>query len=60
MSENPVLVAVEEGIATITLNRPDVLNAYNYHMHDALLAALDEVDITAVQTELQRQGVRIQ
>ena len=44
MSENPVLVAVEEGIATITLNRPDVLNAYNYDMHDALLAALDEVD----------------
>ena len=44
MSENPVLVSVEEGIATITLNRPDVLNAYNYDMHDALLAALDEVD----------------
>ena len=44
MSSNTILVAVEEGIATITLNRPDALNAYNYEMHDALLAALDAVD----------------
>ena len=44
MAENPVLVSATDRIATITLNRPDVLNAYNYDMHDALLAALDEVD----------------
>ena len=44
MSSNTILVGVEEGIATITLNRPDALNAYIYEMHDALLAALDEVD----------------
>ena len=44
MSSNTILVDVEESIATITLNRPDALNAYNYEMHDALLAALDEVD----------------
>ena len=44
MSSNTILVATDDGVATITLNRPDVLNAYNYEMHDALLAALDEVD----------------
>ena len=44
MAESPILVTLEDAIATITLNRPDVLNAYNYDMHDALLEALDEVD----------------
>lgn len=39
-----VIVDIKDNIATITLNRPDVLNAYNYDMHDALLAALDAVD----------------
>ncbi|MEM7468384.1 MAG: enoyl-CoA hydratase-related protein [Pseudomonadota bacterium] len=44
MSESPVLLSVEDQIATITLNRPDVLNAYNYAMHDALLETFDAVD----------------
>lgn len=44
MSTSPVLVEVQNHIATITLNRPQALNAYNYEMHDALLAALDSVD----------------
>ena len=30
------------GVLTITLNRPDVLNAFNRAMHDALGAALKE------------------
>jgi 2-(1,2-epoxy-1,2-dihydrophenyl)acetyl-CoA isomerase len=30
------------GVLTITLNRPDVLNAFNAAMHEALAAALDE------------------
>ncbi|RMG51683.1 MAG: 2-(1,2-epoxy-1,2-dihydrophenyl)acetyl-CoA isomerase [Acidobacteria bacterium] len=32
MSEKTILFTVEEGIGTITLNRPDVLNAFNDHM----------------------------
>ena len=32
----------DSGVLTITLNRPDVLNAFNRAMHDALAAALKE------------------
>jgi enoyl-CoA hydratase/carnithine racemase len=41
MPEQPVLVTREGAIATITLNRPDVLNAINDALADALDAALD-------------------
>ncbi|HET7671752.1 MAG TPA: 2-(1,2-epoxy-1,2-dihydrophenyl)acetyl-CoA isomerase PaaG [Burkholderiales bacterium] len=48
----PVLVSVEAGVETITLNRPDKLNALNPEMHkllrDALERAADEPDIRAV------------
>lgn len=36
----PVLYALQNGVARITLNRPDRLNAFNEAMHAALLDAL--------------------
>ena len=43
-STNPVLWSVDErGVAYITLNRPQVYNAYNGDMIAALLAAFDKL-----------------
>ncbi|HMO47292.1 MAG TPA: crotonase/enoyl-CoA hydratase family protein [Rubrivivax sp.] len=36
--------SVDEGIATITLHRPDKLNAFTPQMRDELIAAFDETD----------------
>ncbi|MDP9800755.1 enoyl-CoA hydratase [Arcanobacterium wilhelmae] len=41
--ENSVLVEVEGPIATIVINRPEVLNAINYDVLDGLEAAIDQV-----------------
>src|SRR5438477_1138486 len=42
MSANPVLWHIDaRGVATVTLNRPEVNNAYDGAMIDGLLAALD-------------------
>jgi enoyl-CoA hydratase len=41
---DPVLCEIDGGIATLTLNRPDKLNAINYAMADSLLAALDAIE----------------
>jgi enoyl-CoA hydratase/carnithine racemase len=39
-----LLYAVEDGIATITLNRPDRMNAFTHGMMGELLAAFDATD----------------
>jgi len=41
MSEESILYALEDGVAKITLNRPDRLNSFNPDMHLALRAALE-------------------
>jgi methylglutaconyl-CoA hydratase len=44
MSGAPVLHSLDErGVATVTLNRPEVNNAYNDAMIDGLLAAMDDL-----------------
>lgn len=39
--------SISGGIATLTLNRPEKLNAINYAMVDALLSALDGIETNA-------------
>ncbi len=49
---SPVLTALEAGVFTVTLNRPDKLNAFNPEMHQllrkALERALDDAAVRAV------------
>jgi enoyl-CoA hydratase/carnithine racemase len=44
MTATTLLTKTQNKVMTITLNRPDVLNAYNATMHAELLAALDSAD----------------
>ena len=44
MAEVPILSEISDGVAVVTLNRPDKLNAFNEEMHLALRAVLDAVE----------------
>lgn len=40
-----VLCEIDGATATLILNRPDKLNAINYHMADRLIALLDQIEV---------------
>lgn len=39
-----ITLDVEDSVATITLNRPDRMNAFTLQMMDELIAAFDQTD----------------
>ena len=39
-----IIVDKKDGIATITLNRPEKLNAYTRHMQGEIVSAMDDID----------------
>ena len=43
MSTESVIISVKEGVAEITLNRPDVLNSFNKQMSQEFIEALQQV-----------------
>jgi len=47
MSDRAILLDVRDGVARVTLNRPDRLNSFTVAMHGELRAALDEVKTDA-------------
>lgn len=55
-AESPVLLEIAQGVATITLNRPQVLNALNNAMSDGLFAALAKVEADAAVRVLVFRG----
>ena len=44
MSYNTILYEVQDGILTLTLNRPEALNAFNHEMRDEMIDACDRAD----------------
>ncbi|MEO1642868.1 MAG: enoyl-CoA hydratase-related protein, partial [Pseudomonadota bacterium] len=51
MAYETLLTEVEDGVALITLNRPDALNAFNNQLMDELTAALDRFDGTSEEAK---------
>lgn len=55
MSYQTILLDVSDGIATLTLNRPEQLNAFNVAMMREMIDAFDRIDADdAVRVEIGR------
>ena len=46
MSDAPLLVNTNDGVCTLTLNRPDALNAFTEEMHQLLADAMTQIEET--------------
>ena len=62
MSSAPILHSLDaRGVATVTLNRPEVGNAYNGELIEGLMAAMDELsakpELRVVLLQGQRQAL---
>ena len=44
MAYETILYSVEEGVATLTLNRPEVQNGFNIPVCDEIMAAIEEAN----------------
>lgn len=44
MSSDPVLVSIEDGVATVTLNRPDIRNAMTRELSKQFIDTLDDLE----------------
>ena len=42
MAYETIIYSVEEGVATLTLNRPEVQNGFNIPVCDEIMAAIEE------------------
>src|SRR5947209_8440219 len=49
MSFRTILVSEQQGVTTLTLNRPDKRNAISFELVEELLRALDEIEKSAAQ-----------
>ena len=60
-TSDTVLYDLSDGVATVTLNRPDAMNALNTELktalRDTLLAAADDPDVRAVLLTVRRTSV---
>ena len=52
---DPILFEINDGVALITLNRPDKLNALNYALIDRLMAELAPARVVARSLRPQRR-----
>lgn len=43
MTQPSILLEIDQGVALLTLNRPDSLNSFNVEMHEQMRSAIDQV-----------------
>jgi 2-(1,2-epoxy-1,2-dihydrophenyl)acetyl-CoA isomerase len=56
MNYETILFAIEDGVARLTLNRPDKLNSFTQRMHDEVRAALAQLNADASARVLVLSG----